>query len=114
MTSALPTIVFALIGIVVLGAAVAIAAGRLGDFGEVDHDRQVARLPEGAITPADVDGLRFGLGLRGYRMDQVDDVLDRLSAELRAKDQRLAQLEASVSGETGTITGGGTSSAATQ
>lgn len=37
--------------------------------------------------PADVDKLRFSLGLRGYRMDQVDEVLDRLRDELAAKDQ---------------------------
>lgn len=42
--------------------------------------------------PADVDKLRFALGLRGYRMDQVDEVLDRLRDELAAKDLRIAEL----------------------
>lgn len=31
---------------------------------------------------ADVDSVSFSLGLRGYRCDQVDEVLDALSAEL--------------------------------
>lgn len=46
-------------------------------------------LPE----PGDVDRLRFSLGLRGYRMDQVDEVLDRLRDQLAAKDRRIAVLE---------------------
>lgn len=57
----------------------------------------VANLPPvllpGAPQPADVDKLRFSLGLRGYRMDQVDEVLDRLRDELAAKDLRIAALE---------------------
>ncbi len=46
-------------------------------------------------VPADVDKVRFALGLRGYRMDQVDEVLDRLRDELAAKELRIAELEAS-------------------
>lgn len=42
--------------------------------------------------PADVDLVRFSLGLRGYRMDQVDQVLDDLRDQLAAKDAELAQL----------------------
>ncbi|NGN82859.1 DivIVA domain-containing protein [Arthrobacter silviterrae] len=52
-------------------------------------------LPAGAV-PADIDRLRFALGLRGYRMDQVDEVLDRLRDELAAKDSRIAELEAAL------------------
>jgi len=49
-------------------------------------------------APADVDRLRFSLGLRGYRMDQVDEVLDRLRDELAAKEARIAVLEESDAG----------------
>lgn len=42
---------------------------------------------------SDVDRLRFSAGFRGYRMDQVDDVLDILRDALAAKEQRLAELE---------------------
>lgn len=49
-------------------------------------------LPD-APVPSDVDRLRFSLGLRGYRMDQVDQVLDRLRDELAARDARIAELE---------------------
>jgi DivIVA domain-containing protein len=40
-----------------------------------------------------VDDVRFSLGLRGYRMQQVDAVLDRLRAELAARDVQLAERE---------------------
>lgn len=57
----------------------------------------VANLPPvllpGSPVPADVDRVRFSLGLRGYRMDQVDEVLDRLRDEIAAKDARIAALE---------------------
>lgn len=58
----------------------------------------VANLPPVLLppvpVPADVDRVRFSLGLRGYRMDQVDQVLDRLRDEIAAKDLRIAELEA--------------------
>jgi DivIVA domain-containing protein len=44
--------------------------------------------------PADVDSVRFSLGLRGYRMDQVDQVLDELRDQLAKKDAELAELRA--------------------
>jgi DivIVA domain-containing protein len=34
--------------------------------------------------------------LRGYRMGEVDDVLDRLGAELAERDVRIAELEAAL------------------
>ena len=48
-------------------------------------------LPE-AARPSDVDRLRFAVGLRGYRMDQVDQVLDELRDQLAAKDRQIADL----------------------
>lgn len=35
----------------------------------------------------DVDGVRFDFALRGYRMDQVDDVLDALRDRLAEQDE---------------------------
>lgn len=42
--------------------------------------------------PQDIDRIRFGLGFRGYRMDQVDQVLERLRDELAARDALIQQL----------------------
>ncbi len=44
--------------------------------------------------PSDIDSLRFALGLRGYRMDQVDQVLDDLRDQLLAKDREIERLNA--------------------
>lgn len=43
-------------------------------------------------SPQDVDAVRFGLGLRGYRMDQVDEVLDGLAAALAQRDAQIEEL----------------------
>ncbi|WP_409483641.1 DivIVA domain-containing protein [Arsenicicoccus dermatophilus] len=49
-------------------------------------------LPAGPLDPAAVRELRFDQVLRGYRMDQVDEVLERLVAELRERDGEIARL----------------------
>ena len=54
-----------------------------------------------AVSDDPLDGdhvraLRFGVALRGYAMDQVDAVLDRLATELDARDARVAELTARV------------------
>lgn len=43
---------------------------------------------------ADIDQLRFSVAFRGYRMDQVDEVLDRLRAELAAREAEIRDLQA--------------------
>lgn len=48
-------------------------------------------LPE-SPTAADVDRIRFSLGFRGYRMDQVDDVLQRLRDRIAEQDLEIARL----------------------
>jgi DivIVA domain-containing protein len=66
---------------------------RSGGMGLVEP---VASLPPVLLpdTPSarDVDAVRFGLGLRGYRMDQVDEVLDRLAAALEERDAVIRDL----------------------
>ena len=61
-------------------------------------DQPVANLPPvllpAEVEPSDVDRLRFAVGLRGYRMDQVDQVLDELRDQLAARDRQVADLAA--------------------
>lgn len=47
-------------------------------------------------APEDVDRVRFSLGLRGYRMDQVDQVLDELRDQLASKQQEIDGLRAAL------------------
>jgi DivIVA domain-containing protein len=76
-----------------IGAAVAVRRRELSPAGRDASDTRVP--PQSmAMTPTDVDSLRFGLAFRGYRMDQVDDALDRLREELRGRDEQLAALSA--------------------
>jgi len=67
-------------------------------------------LPADRFTADDIDGLHFSLGLRGYRMDEVDQVLDRISGELRSRDAELARLRERAAGR---LAGAGEPSAPT-
>jgi DivIVA domain-containing protein len=59
-------------------------------------DEPVASLPAVLLpadaAPADVDRIRFAVGVRGYRMDQVDQVLDELRDQIARKDREIAGL----------------------
>ncbi|MEE2521294.1 DivIVA domain-containing protein [Pseudarthrobacter sp. J75] len=90
----------ALLGAVAWFATGTRRRGRAGSVHDVILDdalgEPVANLPPvllpEAVAPADVDKVRFSLGLRGYRMDQVDQVLDRLRDQLAARDAEIARL----------------------
>lgn len=85
----------AVVVVAALGVAAIVAAGGLGSM-PADPTRDVFRqdLPEDRrLTGEDLRRLRFGVAVRGYAMNQVDDVLDRLSGELAERDQRILDLE---------------------
>lgn len=91
----------ALIGVTVFvgaGPASGIFRNRHAGGRQIDDgfDEPVASLPAvllpAVAVPADVDRVRFALGLRGYRMDQVDQVLDELRDQLAAKDAEIGRL----------------------
>lgn len=59
-------------------------------------------LPDAPLAVEDVVSVRFDQTLRGYRMGQVDDVLDRLVQALGERDDEIARLRsARVSPERG-------------
>ncbi|MEU4096547.1 cell division protein DivIVA [Streptomyces sp. NPDC026673] len=99
---------FLLIALVAVVAAVALAV--LGDGGvlrDVEPDRVDDRLPpERPVGRADVERLRLPVTVRGYRMVDVDDVLERLGAELAQRDAHIADLEAALAGAHATRLGG--------
>ena len=55
--------------------------------------------PGPTLTAQDVDRLRFSTGLRGYRMDEVDRVLDRVAVELRARQAEVDELREQLGGQ---------------
>lgn len=80
--------------VLVIGLVVAGAVGLFG--GHLDppvHTSPFQQLPL-PVVPQDIDALRFDQTLRGYRMGQVDDTLDRLRDALVQKDRELAERDA--------------------
>lgn len=87
------TLVFVVLGIVLLAAIGLIAAGRLGQLDSPTRDRPPAGLLPADPTPSAVQGVRFTIAARGYRMDEVDSALRTLTAALANRDARIAELE---------------------
>ena len=85
----------ALVLVVLAGLLVALVLGRWG-AGEAmvapTSTSPFEPLPEGRLDADRAGAVRFDIGLRGYRMDQVDTVLDRLVRELRTRDEELGAL----------------------
>lgn len=92
-------VVLSVMVVLVAGAVAALAVGRLGSGMTVAmpdpvHTTGHDVLGPQEVTRAEVTGVRFDRALRGYRMDQVDAVLDRLGQELARRDERIAALTA--------------------
>ena len=74
---------FAVLIVVVMGGVAVVATGRGGSMAETYDDRPDARVPaDGPLTALDLRSVRFGTAVRGYRMSEVDALLDRLAAEM--------------------------------
>ncbi|MFC8714370.1 MULTISPECIES: DivIVA domain-containing protein [unclassified Streptomyces] len=91
---------FLVVALAVVVAAVTLAVvggGGTGPLPEAVPDRLHDPLPEDRpVGPADVEQLRLPLAVRGYRMADVDDALDRLGAEIAERDARIADLESAL------------------
>ncbi|QCC76679.1 DivIVA domain-containing protein [Nocardioides daphniae] len=79
--------VFAILVGLVLGVVATVAAGRVGFLPPVET-RLGATPPDAPLEPRDLRDVRFSLAVRGYRMDEVDALLDRLAAEWEQRDAR--------------------------
>lgn len=68
---------------------IAIVLGRIpvgGGMGRPSRNLAHLPLPEGRLTESDLAALRFDVEPRGYRMSEVDAVIDRLRRELAERD----------------------------
>lgn len=76
--------------VLVVGGCVAVAlAGRGGALRPVYDDRPDVLVPaDEPLSGATLRSVRFSVGLRGYRMDEVDALLARLAEQLdRDRDE---------------------------
>ncbi len=89
---------FGLIVVLLIGAVAVVASGRWGAMAPAYDDRPDLTVPaRQALTSDDIETARFGVGLRGYRMDEVDTLLERVAREVAERDRRIADLERAVS-----------------
>ncbi len=76
------TWVFAILVVLLLGGIAVVASGRGTPMADAWDDRPDAEVPaEGPLGADDLRRVRFSLAFRGYRMSEVDALLDRLARE---------------------------------
>lgn len=74
---------FAILIVLALGGIAALAAGRGEPLAPAYDDRPDALVPAaGALVGDDLRKVRFSLACRGYRMSEVDNLLERLASQL--------------------------------
>lgn len=88
------TWVFAILAVLALGGVAVVAAGRGEPLAPAYDDRPDAVVPaDGPLSGDDLRRVRFSLAFRGYRMSEVDALLDRLAREREAADDREVQAD---------------------
>lgn len=74
---------FAALIVLALGGVAAVASGRGAPLAPAYDDAPDALAPPaGAVTGDDLRRIRFTLAFRGYRMSEVDELLERLAGQL--------------------------------
>jgi DivIVA domain-containing protein len=75
---------FAILLVLLMGVIAIVASGRGQPLSRAYDDRPDVVLPVGEIGGDDLRRTRFSLAFRGYRMSEVDALLDRLARQLDA------------------------------
>jgi DivIVA domain-containing protein len=74
---------FAILVVLALGGVAMVASGRGEPLAPAYDDRPDVGVPAtGPLRAEDLRKARFGMVLRGYRMAEVDALLERLAAQL--------------------------------
>ena len=80
------------VAVVVAVVTAAAVLGRVdGSLADATTTMSHVPLPDDQLTPDDIDALRFDTAMRGYRMSQVDAVIDRLRREIGDLDDELSR-----------------------
>ncbi len=90
-----------MIAVAVLGLAAVAASGRLGELPGTVTNTPRPHLPAGAMAGDALRSVRFAVAPRGYSMDQVDELLDRLSRQLDAASTTQPPAAGTAPGEPG-------------
>ena len=78
---------FAILVVLAMGGIAVVAAGRGMPMAPAYDDRPDATVPrDGDLGPDDLRRVRFSLAFRGYRMSEVDALLDRLAREMEVRE----------------------------
>ena len=78
---------FAVLLVLLMGVVAVVAAGRGAPMTQEYDDRPDVLVPaEGPVRAQDLRRVRFSLAFRGYRMSEVDALLDRLAGQLEERD----------------------------
>ncbi|GAB3999448.1 DivIVA domain-containing protein [Nocardioides marmoraquaticus] len=78
---------FAVLLVLVVGAVAVVFAGGGGSAAPAYDDRPDSGLPDDRpLTAGDLRGVRLSTAVRGYRADEVDDLLERLARQLEGRD----------------------------
>lgn len=84
-------VVLAVLAVLFVAATVATHDGDV--LQDAPRDVADVELPVGPLGAGDLEGVRFSMALRGYRMSEVDAVLERVADELSALTERVRELE---------------------
>ena len=91
---------FAILIVLALGGIAVVASGRGTPMAPAYDDAPDSLVPaEGPITADDLRRIRFPLAFRGYRMAEVDALLERLAEEREAQAQSSASEQPPATGD---------------
>ena len=79
-------IFFGFLIVAVIGAIALLIVSKWAPSPEPIHDRSPTQVPTAPIAAEDLRRVRFAIGFRGYRMDQVDALLSQVEATLAANE----------------------------
>jgi DivIVA domain-containing protein len=82
---------FVLIVVLLIGLTTAAVMGKIGGFmADPTSSQSFSGVPDGGLSSDALAHVHFDQALRGYRMDQVDEVIDALGARVRELETEIA------------------------
>jgi DivIVA domain-containing protein len=82
---------FVLIVVLLIGLTTAAVMGKIGGFmADPTSSQSFGGVPDGGLSADSLAYVHFDQALRGYRMNQVDEVIDALGARVRALEAEVA------------------------